>query len=155
MATQNNGNGHTGIFQTLSMEHEQVSQLFEDVENTSGEDKELREELFEKIKVELLAHAKAEDAVFYPALAQHEKTKEIVGHALEEHEEVKQLLQELDGMSLGTQGFMQKLRKLKESVEHHVQEEEQKLFPKAQELLSKKESQALDEEYKERRAAES
>lgn len=61
---------------------------------------------------------------------------DIVEHGIEEHEEAKGLLKELDKMDTGNSQWMPKFKELKDSVEHHVEEEEEKLFPKTKKTLS-------------------
>ena len=56
-----------------------------------------REELFTKIKRELTVHETIEEEIFYPALKEHPKAKELVLEAYEEHHVVDMVMAEIDG----------------------------------------------------------
>jgi len=146
--------GRIGIYATLSKEHGEVASLMSELADTGNDDVERREDLFATIETELLAHAKAEDAVFYSAIADRDTTREKIEHAREEHQEVETLLEELGQMDITHQSWMNKFLKLEQSVEHHVQEEEHEVFARAQKLLSVEDARALDDDYRARRDAE-
>lgn len=70
----------------------------------------------------------------------------MVAESLEEHNKVKTLLNEMDGLS-GTEDFRAKLEELMENVEHHAEEEEEgKMFPKVRELVSASELEKLGDQ---------
>jgi hemerythrin-like domain-containing protein len=143
--------GRFGIYSTLSKEHGQVSGLMTRLASTDSDEADRREELFAEIQDELTAHSEIEDAVFYAELSRHAQVKEKIGHARTEHEEIKTLLEELSTMDISHQSWMNKFLKLKETVQHHVDEEESEIFPLAEEVLSRKDAERLDEEFLARR----
>jgi hemerythrin superfamily protein len=146
--------GRTGIYATLSKEHGEVSSLMSELAGTDADETGRRRDLFAKVKTELVAHSKSEDAVLYSALASHPKLRDKIEHSRLEHAEVDQLLDELDDMDIEHQSWMNKFEKLQRSVEHHVHEEENELFPRAREILSADEARSLDDAYEERKADE-
>jgi predicted transcriptional regulator len=73
--------------------------------------------------------------------------------SVEEHQIVKQLLQELAESDQDEQ-WEAKLKVLQENVEHHVQEEEKEIFKKAQKVLSKDRIKELGERAKEQKETE-
>ena len=121
-------------FELLMNDHQKVSEIFDRME--SG-DASLRREMFPRLKQELDVHAHVEETIFYPALKEHAETRDLATHAYSEHNEVKRMLDELqaglDGADDGAWGT--KLTKLRQSVEHHVQEEEGKMFARARAAL--------------------
>ena len=119
----------------LKQDHQKVKELFH--EATRGKD------LFDKINIELEIHAHIEETVFYPALEQHEELKDMVAEALGEHQEVKTLLEELEELGFESHDFGAKLQELMETVEHHVSEEEGEMFPKVREVFDEKELEEL------------
>lgn len=123
-------------FELLKNDHEKVSAIFENVEATSAGDAALRQNMFAQLKNELEIHAHIEETIFYPALREESEAREIVIEALEEHQEVKDLLAELDGMPVDTDEWSARMEELREGVEHHVAEEEGEMFEKAREVLS-------------------
>ena len=76
-------------------------------------------------------HAAIKEQLVYPsARTTVPDTEDIVLESLEEHHIVKWVLSELDSMSPEDERFDAKVTVLIENVRHHVQEEEQELFPK-------------------------
>lgn len=117
----------------LEQDHANVKKLFEQAED--AEQKEQRA-IFTQIKTELEIHTHIEESVFYPAMQRYDELKDMVAESLEEHNKVKTLLKEMDGMS-GGEDFEDKLEELIDNVEHHAEdEEESKMFPKVRELVS-------------------
>ena len=125
----------------LKQDHQTVKQLFQEATHASDQNK--RKDLFDKIDTELEIHAHIEETVFYPALEQHEELKDMVAEALEEHQDVKTLLEEIEELGAGSHDFGGKLQELMESVEHHVAEEEGKMFPKVREVFDETELEQL------------
>jgi hemerythrin superfamily protein len=64
----------------LKQDHQTVKQLFQEATHASDQNK--RKDLFDKIDTELEIHAHIEETVFYPALEQHEELKDMVAEAL-------------------------------------------------------------------------
>jgi iron-sulfur cluster repair protein YtfE (RIC family) len=130
-------------FEVLKEDHRKVEQIFEQLEPTTERGVKTREELFAKLKHELDVHARIEEEIFYPVLRDAEPTHEITLEAYEEHSVVKLLLEELASEPKDTEEWKAKLTVLKENVEHHVEEEEGEMFPKARKVLSKEEIEEL------------
>ncbi|MDI6723312.1 MAG: hemerythrin domain-containing protein [Methanobacterium sp.] len=116
------------LYGMLVHDHEEVKGLFEETISKNDTSK------FPEIKKELEVHMMGEEKFYYPKAKKVDK--KLVEHGIEEHEEAKQLLRELDKMDTGSSKWMSKFKELKESVEHHVEEEEEKLFLETKESLS-------------------
>jgi iron-sulfur cluster repair protein YtfE (RIC family) len=117
----------------LTEDHQRVKQLFEQAQQIR--DNEQKKELFDKIDMELAIHAEIEETIFYPALEEHNELKEMVREARQEHEEVEQLLLEIEDLATEETDFTSQLTELEETVEHHVAEEEGEMFPKVREIF--------------------
>ena len=118
----------------LKADHRLVEELFEKVkENENGDNSDV----FRKIKQELDTHTHIEETIFYPHLMEEgdKELERIVREGIEEHRQAKAFLLELDGMSGDTEGFRAKIKVLMEDVEHHVQEEENEMFPLVQDQV--------------------
>lgn len=100
-------------------------------------------DVFNRIKSELELHTHVEETIFYPALEKPEETHDLTLEAYEEHNVVKTLLAELSGAKSANDEWQAKAKVLRENVEHHVDEEENELFDKADEVLSAEEIEAL------------
>lgn len=138
-------------FELLKKDHKKVAQLFKEVEAASGQTKK---QIFSRLKTELDVHASAEERIFYPALENKEKAREITLEAYEEHNVVKDLLAELDNGDPAQDEWDAKLTVLKENVEHHVEEEEGELFSKARQVLSEAEIEELGVEMEAEKASQ-
>lgn len=130
-------------FELLKKDHQKVSELFKQLDETTERAVKTREELFGKLKQELDIHARIEETIFYPAIKEAEETHEITLEAIEEHNVVKQLLSELESMPVDDERWTAKLTVLKENVEHHVEEEEEEMFKDARKVLSAEQVEEL------------
>lgn len=129
-------------FSLLKADHRKVEQLFERLEAATGRAKL---PIFEQIKMELELHTHIEEKIFYPALEKPKQTHELTLEAYEEHDVVKKLLKELSKSKTAGEEWEAQAKVLKENVEHHVEEEENELFPKADAALSEEDIEALGE----------
>lgn len=112
----------------LKEDHQTVAELFEQFkENEDGDNVEL----FEQIKKELEVHTRVEEAIFYPKMRDegNDELKQIVLEGIEEHRQVKKLIAEISELADDSEKFNPKLKVLVEDVEHHVEEEEDEMFP--------------------------
>ena len=120
----------------LKQDHQKVSRLFEQFER--GRDAAQKLEVFQNIKNELTVHTTIEEEIFYPDLERQREGRlsDQVREAHEEHDEVKQMLARADGLEGDSAELEELVRSIRESVEHHVQEEEGEMFPRAREVFS-------------------
>ena len=129
-------------FQLLKEDHRKVEELFSELESASGKAKL---DVFKQIKTELELHTHIEEKIFYPALEEPEETHDLAMEAYEEHAVVKKLLKELSRARTADDEWEAQAKVLQENVEHHVQEEENELFKKADKALSEEELEDLSE----------
>lgn len=139
------------IFEVLMTEHRDVEALFDQIEAAAGNDPDQVEDLFTVLEGNLLAHAKAEDAVVYTRFAAIDALAEKIGDARAEHATVESLLAELSATPVG-EAWMNRLTALRENVQHHVEEEESDIFPVARDHIAADESKQLATTYLQRKA---
>ena len=130
-------------FTLLKADHKKVAGIMEKLDSTTERGVKTREELFAQLKTELDVHARIEEEILYPALKEVDKTRDITFEAIEEHGVVKLLLAELDQLDKSEETWTAKFTVLKENVEHHVEEEEGEMFPKARKVFSEAELEEL------------
>jgi iron-sulfur cluster repair protein YtfE (RIC family) len=123
------------LYEMLHQDHEKVRGLFAQLEAIGDEDDVRREQIFLTLYHELDLHSQAEEKFFYSQLKNEDETRELILESLDEHKGVKKLLDELEAMDKATPEWASKLATLQENVEHHVQEEEGELFPRARKVL--------------------
>jgi hemerythrin-like domain-containing protein len=118
----------------LSADHAEVKQMFETYRQLVDEnaDDEQRGELARKICSMLTVHAEIEEEIFYPAMRDNVDDELTLDEAEVEHASAKELIEQLEGMDPGDALYDAKVIVLGEYVDHHVQEEENELFPQAE-----------------------
>ena len=129
----------------LKLQHREVEALFEEFENAGERAHKKREELCREISDALAVHAAIEEKIFYPA-TKDARTEDMLREAVEEHLSAKRIIADLTAATDDDEQFEAKMNVLKEQIEHHVEEEEKELFPKAQKLLDSERLQALGDE---------
>ena len=118
----------------LSGDHAEVKQLFEEyrqlVDGDAGEDR--RGELAAQICSALTVHAEIEEEIFYPAMRESIDDELLLDQAEVEHASARELIEQIESMDPGDALYDAKVLVLGEYVEHHVQEEENEIFPQAE-----------------------
>lgn len=140
----------------LKHDHEAVKQLFERLGKTTERGIKTREELMRHLHEELMTHARLEEEIFYPAFrAASGKEGEVLFHeAKEEHRAVEALiLPDLEKTDPASSEFAGRVKVLKDMIEHHIEEEEQEMLPKACELLGEERLEELGAQMESRRKA--
>lgn len=134
------------IYTRLMEDHVTQRDLSKKLAETSGDTDE-RRNLFALLKQEVEAHAAAEEQSFYAELMGHSDGQEKARHSVSEHKEAADLIEELTDLDMGSGGWLNKFKKLKDELEHHVDEEEAEIFPAAQAIISDKRAQELGREF--------
>lgn len=120
--------------QLLVKQHDQVDELVKAIE--SADDAKSKAAYFAEFADKLLAHASIEETLFYPAVL-NDQTSAMILEAAEEHLSLRRLLSDMVAMKVNDPEFDPKLKVLKEQMEHHNhEEEEKKLFPLVRKGLS-------------------
>ncbi len=131
----------------LKTDHKELRGMFKEMSGTTKRGAKARADLLAKIGLELFLHSKVEEEIFYPAFkqaAENDKDSRIFFEAMEEHHAVDDLvLPDLKHTDVATDQFGARAKVLKELVEHHMQEEEGDMFPRAKTLLGKDELDTL------------
>jgi len=123
----------TDIFQLLEKDHREAKSLMRKIAEGNGDAR--RRQVYEKFKAEIVAHSKCEEREFYTVLQRNDDVSDKIEHSYEEHAEVEEGLQELSDMDEQDDEWMSKFSELRQDLEHHIEEEEGELFPKAREIL--------------------
>ena len=129
----------------LKSQHKEVKTLFKAFEKLCKKSECTPEEMQQKgdlrtqICDKLTMHAALEEQIFYPSVREClEDDVDIVLESLEEHRVVKWMITELKSVRPEDERFEARMTVLQERVEHHVQEEEDELFPQVRDLLGRK-----------------
>jgi hypothetical protein len=111
----------------LRADHQLVQELFDRYGKSRSEDRKAG--LAEQICTELTVHAQIEEEIFYPAIRDAIREKELVDEATVEHQSAKDLIAQIEGGQPGQELYDAKVKVLGEYIKHHVKEEQNEMFP--------------------------
>ena len=131
----------------LKAAHRAVEKLFGQFEKARDENR--KKALADEICLELKVHTQIEEEIFYPACRDALDDEDLIDEAVVEHAAAKELIGEIEGMEPSDDLYDAKVTVLQEQIEHHVEEEEQELFPKARK--AKMDTKAIGERLKARK----
>lgn len=106
-----------------------------------------REPVFLQLKVELEAHAAAEERFLYVPLLMTNTGLSASRHALSEHHDIEELCEDLSVPDKLTDDWLETARKLSHKVHHHLLEEERKFFQLAGKLIAEPAKLTLGRRY--------
>ena len=127
----------TKIFARLKADHDRHRELLDRIDATQGDSDE-RRYLFETFRVEVTAHAASEEMSLYATMLANPELRDEAQHSVAEHKEIEDFLTELYEMDFASTGWLTRFRTMKERYLHHIDEEEEEMFPTAAEALSRK-----------------
>ncbi|WP_212627110.1 hemerythrin domain-containing protein [Pseudomonas sp. PP3] len=134
------------IFEALRESHERQRTYAKALIKTSGDTPE-RVEAYKQLKAELQAHETAEERHFYMPLMEFDNGVDLSRHAIAEHHEMDEMMEELDETEMSSPAWLATAKKLSDKVHHHLKEEEQKFFQMAGKLLNDKQKETLAGQY--------
>ncbi len=123
----------------LKKEHDRFRTLLEQAKKTTERSAVKRKKIFSEFSTLLALHETVEEKVLYAALESHADAKSIVLEGVQEHHLADLLVAELKNMDVTHPDWGSKFHVMGEGVEHHLKEEEKKMFPQVREILSEKE----------------
>jgi hemerythrin superfamily protein len=121
----------------LENDHRRFEKLMEEGEGTTERARKRRKEVLSTLAAEIVAHERKEEKVLYPALKRHSEARDIVLEGYQEHHVADVLVGELKNMDPGDERWGAKFKVLKESLEHHIEEEEGHMFRTARSVLGR------------------
>lgn len=122
--------------QFLKQQHEQAKQMFSRIEQGQAGQ---RGQLWQKLSPELKAHEQLEEQHLHGPVAREAGARDstLVGwqqHHRQEVSEAESMIRKIDGADPSDPGWLEQVRKLKGTLEHHIQEEEGKIWPKIRQV---------------------
>ena len=95
-----------------------------------------RLDLFTALRIELAAHAAAEERFLYVPILMDDRGLHSSRHALHEHHQIDELVEDLQSLDPRHAAWLKKARELSQKVHHHLREEEKKFFQVSGRILS-------------------
>jgi hemerythrin-like domain-containing protein len=121
----------------LEKDHRRFERLMKEGEKTTERASKRRREILQTLAAEIAAHEKKEEKVLYPTLKRHPEARDIVLEGYQEHHVADVLVAELKDLDPTDERWGAKFKVLKESLEHHIEEEEGDMFKKARRALGR------------------
>lgn len=141
------------IFHRLKQDHDAHRQLLGKMSDAKGEPDRL-EKLFAQFKVEVTAHAAAEEETLYATMLARPDLREDAQHSVSEHKEIDDYLEEMTGTEFNGEAWRRIFARMKERYLHHIEEEEDEMFPDAARELTDAEEERLAALFARRKPAE-
>lgn len=136
----------------LERDHVAVRKLLKEIVSSKSAARQTA--LLEQIETALNEHTQIEEDIFYPAYrdsVQKKEDRQLYYEAVEEHHAVDVILPEVKRAEPGSDVFAGRVKVLKELVEHHADEEESEMFPKARRALGARQLKELGRQIAERK----
>jgi hemerythrin superfamily protein len=135
----------------LIADHKKVQKAFKDFEKLQkGGSKRGKSDIVRQTCADLTVHTTIEEEIFYPAARAAIKDMDVMDEAEVEHAGAKELIAQLESMQPGDDLYDAKFTVLGESVNHHIREEQNEMFPKVRK--TKLDLNALGEQMAQRKA---
>ncbi|MFC3213844.1 hemerythrin domain-containing protein [Novosphingobium panipatense] len=141
------------IFRDLKADHDTHRALLEKLGATEAKGEE-RATLFEELRKELQAHAAAEEESLYATMLGCPELRDEARHSVSEHKEIDDFLGELVEIDTASSEWMTKFKEMRHRYLHHIDEEEEDMFPSAAEILSEDAERKLAEIFENRKPKE-
>lgn len=135
------------IYEALRESHETQRTLCRRLTRLKPDDPRARE-TFKTLRVELAAHAAAEERYLYAQILFDDMGLKSSRHALHEHHEIDECVEALEEARGKPDAWPELVRKLSHEVHHHLREEEKKFFQLSGKILSDKQKQGLATRYR-------
>ena len=121
------------IYADLKADHDRHRDLLQRIDAASGDE---RAELFEEFRVEVSAHAAAEEEALYATMLANPDLRDEARHSVSEHKEIDDYLGEIAKLDPTSNEWNQRFAEMRHRYEHHIDEEEEEMFPAAEKELS-------------------
>lgn len=103
---------------------------------------------FTDLRIELAAHTAAEERYLYVPILMDDMGLSSSRHALHEHHEMDELVEQLQEEDTSSRGWLATAKKLSQEVHHHLREEEKKFFQVSGKILSETQKRKLAGQYR-------
>jgi hemerythrin superfamily protein len=131
------------IYDALSKDHRQFEALLDLLLMASKSSDEQWKSSLDELRRGVIAHAHAEEAVFYNALREIEQTKDLVMHSYGEHAKAESEIRGLGAAKLIDVTWTSLAEKLSKDLRHHIQEEESRVFGAARRVFTDQEAEQM------------
>ena len=143
--TQNTDKQDLNIQTLIRLDHGKVNTIFTEI--GASEDPQKLQEYFGQLYKDLLAHSQAEEQIVYPKVRSfygNDNTQELY----DEQAEMKQILDEIKGISPDSPEFKTKVKQLMDVVGDHIRQEESTMFAAIAKNCTKEQKEQMATDFK-------
>ena len=141
------------IYDAIKADHDTHRTLLDQIAETSGDSAD-RQKAWDTFYHDVKSHAAAEEETFYSKLMSETWGQDAARHSVHEHQQLDDLMEELNEMDMSSGGWLTKFKTLKHDYEHHMDEEEEDVFARAKEVIGEEHNEAFGKRFEERKKEE-
>ncbi len=135
------------IYDALRASHDLQRALCRQLTRLPASRPEKRLAVFRSLKLELAAHAAAEERFLYVPMLMDDAGLDASRHALHEHHEMDEMVEAIGSLAPDGEAWMAHARELAHKVRHHLKEEEHKFFQTSGKILTESQKRLLGGRY--------
>lgn len=139
------------IFEDLKADHDRHRQMLAKLSDAASDK---RAPLFEELRKELQAHAAAEEESLYATMLAVPDLRDDARHSVSEHKEIDDFLGELGKLDPASAEWTETFGKMQHRYLHHIDEEEEDMFPEAAKKLNAMDEARLTNIFEDRKPKE-
>ena len=135
------------IYEALRESHDIQREWCTRLTRTRASNPAGRVEAFRTLKLELAAHAAAEERFLYAPMLMDDRGIDSARHALAEHHDLDKLVDALGQLAPDSDAWGEQAKALAHEVRHHLEEEERGFFQVSGKILTDAQKQRLGRQY--------
>ena len=143
----------TDIYAAIKADHDEHRRLLAQIGATSGASAD-RKQAWAAFYEDVKSHAAAEEETFYSKLISKTWGQDAARHSVHEHQQLDDLMEELNQMDMASPGWLQRFRTLEHDYVHHMEEEENEVFERARAVIPDAEIRGFAEAFEKRKRQE-
>jgi hemerythrin superfamily protein len=140
------------IFDRLKADHDSHRALLARIGDATASEE--RKALFDTFRIEVTAHAAAEEETLYATMLADPELRHDAQHSVSEHKEIDDFLEEIEKLDVATKEWDEKFGEMRHRYTHHIDEEEEEMFPAADEAIADDMIEMISERFETRKPAE-
>ena len=141
------------IYDAIRADHDNHRDLLTRIEDTTG-DSDDRKSAWKEFYEDVKSHAAAEEETFYSKLISKTWGQDAARHSVHEHQQLDDIMEELNEGDMASPGWLNRFKTLKHDCEHHMDEEEDEVFARAQDVIPEDEIEGYGERFEKRKSKE-
>ena len=124
------------VVDILTVDHREMIELIGQIKDTP--EARRRKDLADTVIAEVMRHAVAEEMYVYPVVEERVPNgAQQVAHDKQEHQEIVELMKQIEGLDASDQTFMARVQQLESQLKHHANDEESEQFPQLRTHISR------------------